>query len=286
MTNSATSPSGQISSQQSRAARFSLAEPPELFGCGAFGEDDPLMEWHQPRTRWHALLFVNPGQFMLNGSVTTFRKGGFFIVPPGSRCRVENTGPPQFVHTFGSFAPVDSGQDVYAIPLFTQFTPEECDVWDHCLRLALQRLPHSRGRNPAVYWNLLLRIAQPLHAIHVNPHVEVATAFIERNLGHRFSIAEVAHEADVSHNQLIRYFRQELGMTPIQYVRERRAEIARTMLTTTSKSVKQIALQVGVPDLHQFNRLIRDCLGMSPRQVRSERWDVDYYRTEAYREKV
>lgn len=194
-------------------------------------------------------------------------------------------GDPPYVHTYGSFYPVDSGDDVYGIPLFTQFTSEECDVWDHCLRLALQRLPFSKHRTPAVYWNLLLRVAQPLHTFRSNPHVEVATAYIEQNLGHRISISDVAREADISHNQLIRHFRNELGITPIQYVRERRAEIARTLLTTTSKSIKQIALQVGVPDLHQFNRLIRDCLGMSPRQVRSERWDVDYFRTQAYREK-
>lgn len=273
--------SNQISSRPSRSERFSLSSPPELHGCGSFGDDNPVMEWHQPRARWQALLFLNPGRFILNGSLISFRRGGFFIVPPGARCRVEYLGQPPFIHTYGSFTPEESAEEVYAIPLFTQFSSEECDVWDHCQRLALQRLPFTKERSPAVYWSLLLRVAQPLHTHRSNPHLEVAAAFIEKNIGQRFTISDLARHADISHNQLIRYFRQELGMTPIQYVRERRAEIARTLLTTTSKSVKHIANEVGVPDLHQFNRLIRDCLGMSPRQVRSERWDVDYFRAES-----
>lgn len=247
---------------------------------GAFEDEQRIMEWYQAKGKFHVLLFLYDGIFSLNGLLTPFRHGALFVVPPGSRCRVEASGKGPFTHGFFSFYPPDSGKDVFLIPIFTQFDRHECDTWEGVLRHALKILPQSRMCTFSVSWNLLWRIAQPLSVIDANPLIEVSMRYVEERLREKISIRDMAAAADVSHNHLIRHFRLDLGVTPIQYVRQRRAEVARAMLTNTARPIKAIAHDVGVPNLHAFNRLIRECLGMSPRQVRRARMELDYYRSE------
>jgi transcriptional regulator GlxA family with amidase domain len=53
-------------------------------------------------------------------------------------------------------------------------------------------------------------------------------------------------------------------------VRRRRAERASDLLAHTAMPIARIAQQVGVPDLHAFNRLLRLVTGRSPRRIRQE----------------
>ncbi len=261
-----------------RYHRISLAEPPEIGSFGAFGDENPVMEWNQARDKFHLLLFQHDGVFSLNGTLTPFRHGALFVVPPGARCRVEGFGTSEYIHCFISMYAHDSGKDVFLVPFFTQFTRAEADVWEYTLRAALRRMVVSQTSKYAVTWNLLWRVAQPMSAVDANPFIELSMKWVEEHIQEKISIAELARAMDISHNQLIRHFRQELGITPIQYVRQRRAEVARELLTHSTKPIKTIAHLVGVPDLHAFNRLIRECLGMSPRQVRRARKELDYFR--------
>jgi AraC family transcriptional regulator len=224
------------------------------------------------------MLFLHDGLLSLNGRLFTFRRGGVFVIPPGARCRVQAVGEPEFVHCYFSFHPKDSGRDVYLVPIFTQFDDAECTVWERQFREYLNRMSQTRTAMNVLTWSLLWRIAQPLTVIDANPVLDIALKWIEDHIAEKFSIGEVAESVDISHNQLIRHFRDELGIPPVEYVRQRRAELARGMLTRTAKPIKQIAHDVGVPNLQAFNRLIRECLGMAPRQVRRARMELDYFR--------
>lgn len=265
-------------SLQSRYHRMSLAEPPEIATMGAFSDANPVMEWYQARDKYHIMLFQHDGMFSLNGTLTPFSDGAMFVVPPGARCRVEGVGRAEYVHCFISMYAHDSGVDLFLVPFCTQFSKPEADVWEYTIRAALRRLAVSQTSKYAVTWNLLWRIAQPMSAVDANPFIDLSLKWIEQHIHEKISIKDLAAAMEISHNQLIRHFRQELGVTPVHYVRQRRAEIARDLLTNSTKPIKAIAHQVGVPNLHTFNRLIRECLGMSPRQVRRARKELDYFR--------
>lgn len=60
------------------------------------------------------------------------------------------------------------------------------------------------------------------------------------------------------------------GQTVIGYVRARRAQRARHLLRRSTLPIKTIAAQVGVPNLGQFNHLMRAQCGQSPRAIRAE----------------
>jgi transcriptional regulator GlxA family with amidase domain len=55
----------------------------------------------------------------------------------------------------------------------------------------------------------------------------------------------------------------------VGYIRRLRTERARHLLVNSTLPVKAVAVQVGLPDLQQFNKVIRRELGRSPREVRA-----------------
>ncbi|HEY0866106.1 MAG TPA: helix-turn-helix domain-containing protein, partial [Fimbriimonas sp.] len=65
---------------------------------------------------------------------------------------------------------------------------------------------------------------------------------------------------------------------PLQYIRDRKAQLAHQLITGTTHPIKQVAVACGFQDLHSFNRFVRDRLGVSPRAVRGGREEIDIFR--------
>ncbi len=97
---------------------------------------------------------------------------------------------------------------------------------------------------------------------------------IEQRLGEPLRVPELAAEVGLSHNHLTRLFNQALGMTVIAYIQERRVQRAHHLLIHTTRPVKAIALEVGMPDLQALNKMMRRLTGNSPRQIRFQGFDI------------
>jgi AraC-like DNA-binding protein len=63
-------------------------------------------------------------------------------------------------------------------------------------------------------------------------------------------------------------FRKELGVTPIAYLHRYRVNQAKQLLIDTSKSITEIALEVGFSDSSYFGRIFRRETGVSPQGFR------------------
>ena len=110
---------------------------------------------------------------------------------------------------------------------------------------------------------LPVRGTEPIH-----PMVSKAVRIIETHLGEPLSIATLAGELQLSHNHLTRLFKRHLGKAPNGYLGERRMERAARLLCHSNMPIKQIAAQVGIPDLQAFNKAFRAKNGVSPREYR------------------
>ncbi|MFN2243397.1 MAG: helix-turn-helix transcriptional regulator, partial [Anaerolineae bacterium] len=65
-------------------------------------------------------------------------------------------------------------------------------------------------------------------------------------------------------------FRKELGVTPIAYLNRYRVHQAKQLLSDTSKSITEIALEVGFSDSGYFSRVFRREVGLSPEAYRQD----------------
>ena len=98
--------------------------------------------------------------------------------------------------------------------------------------------------------------------------VRRAMAYLHEHYADDISRQDLAHHVGLDDDYLTSCFRKELGMTPIAYLNRYRVNQAKRLLTCTSKSITEIALEVGFSDSGYFSRVFRREVGMSPEPFR------------------
>ncbi|MBS1724414.1 MAG: helix-turn-helix transcriptional regulator [Armatimonadetes bacterium] len=258
--------------------RASLAKPPTIVGYAAFRDKNDVLEWHQPVDRWQLLIVAHSGVVSFNGRVVPYGPRAALVLPPRARVRLDRSGFPGYEHIFSWFTLEEGAEDVVALPVVADITPV-FDSWETHWSRAFDRVQFTRRAVQAWVWDSLWYVAAGVERIRTNLYVEEAERIVQERLGDKIGILELANELEISHSQLVRLFRAEHGMTIQEYIRVQRAVAAVRLLTTTTKPIKAIAAQVGVPDLQQFSRLVRNATGASPRHLRTERKTFEAHTT-------
>ena len=83
-------------------------------------------------------------------------------------------------------------------------------------------------------------------------------------------VFHLAAAVGVSKDYLSHIFHQELGFSPWEYLNRYRIERAKTLLRETTRSITEIAIQVGFDDLSYFSRVFTKHAGCSPRTYREQ----------------
>ena len=81
---------------------------------------------------------------------------------------------------------------------------------------------------------------------------------------------EVAEEMNISSSRLRHLFKNETGLSPLQYLKAERIKHACVLLKTTYLSVKEIMSKVGIRDKSNFARNFKEVCGLSPVQYRRQ----------------
>jgi AraC family transcriptional regulator, regulatory protein of adaptative response / DNA-3-methyladenine glycosylase II len=79
----------------------------------------------------------------------------------------------------------------------------------------------------------------------------------------------------VSPRHLRRIFNEQLGVTPDQLARSRRAHFARRLLDDTDLTVADVAFASGFASIRQFNRQMREVFSAAPGELRGRRRRAD-----------
>lgn len=105
--------------------------------------------------------------------------------------------------------------------------------------------------------------AGPL-AAPLDPLVARAQLWIRERFTRQFRIADLARDLGVSHQSLIRRFRDAGSASPREFVQRTRIDAAAAMLAETSRSVTEIAQLVGYADVPSFRQVFAGLTGMTP----------------------
>lgn len=146
------------------------------------------------------------------------------------------------------------------------------DALDHAANEFVQRcfdIPDPYGRVQYTARWLSSRIAR---SRAVDPRVMWSARRIERSHG-RASILEIQEESGLSKKQLIRRFREQMGVTPKLYARIIRLRHALTLLHEGSCPPGDVAAAAGYYDQPHMNLDFRELAGLTPRNfVRATRF--------------
>lgn len=83
------------------------------------------------------------------------------------------------------------------------------------------------------------------------------------------SLNEIAAIMDVTPNYFSAMFSQEMQMTFVEYVTDKRMEKAKQLLLETEMRASEIALAVGYKNPHYFSFVFKKTQGCTPREYRA-----------------
>jgi len=121
---------------------------------------------------------------------------------------------------------------------------------------------------------LLIRIIQTqtartmddgLFADQKNPITHVVE-FIRLNLRENISMKNLSEKAGMSTTSFYRFFRRELGMSPIEFVLNEKIKCAKKLLKNPTIQINEVCYLSGFEDSNYFIRLFKKYEGITPKQ--------------------
>jgi AraC family transcriptional regulator len=97
--------------------------------------------------------------------------------------------------------------------------------------------------------------------------------FIGAKISSDITISDLAAVVGLSQFHFIRAFKDQVGLSPYQYVLSERIRRARGLLSDRDLSIADVALAVGFHDAAQLNRVFRKFVGVTPTVFRREKWE-------------
>ena len=114
---------------------------------------------------------------------------------------------------------------------------------------------------------LLSAILHEMRAVQ-GPAEDERLELVRRHLQSRLAltptIASLATIAGVSRFHLIRLFRKQYGVTPMEYLRRQRIDAAKVMIRSTRQPLRAIAPMVGFGDEFHLSKSFKAVVGVSP----------------------
>jgi AraC family transcriptional regulator of arabinose operon len=125
---------------------------------------------------------------------------------------------------------------------------------------------------------LLLRLMQ-LQSLHETESRVAALAtssrfahtlhYIKQHIAEKISVDELSAQAYMSKPNFYRAFKQEFGLSPIDYIIKERMRLAKRCLKNPALSITEICFKVGFGNLGYFTRTFRQLEGMTPTEYRT-----------------
>jgi AraC family transcriptional regulator len=241
--------------------RICLAEPPTIIGIGP-GLHHPGLPHVWRMAGWCLHLYGYEADLIMAGQALPIRPGFASVAPPRIELDYRFRGPSQHISVHFSAA---AGPARWAVGAMIDLQPRYAEI-ERALYAASSWQAADPLRARVRLWDILLGLARPAAGGH--PLVEAARGLIEQRLAQAIEVQALARELGCSHNHLTGLFRRELGSTVVGWIRRRRAQLAHHLLISTSLPLAAIAREVGIPDPHHFNKVIRRELGAAPRRLR------------------
>jgi AraC family transcriptional regulator len=94
-----------------------------------------------------------------------------------------------------------------------------------------------------------------------------AREFMNENFLTIEEVSEVSAFCNLSEFHFFRSFRQAFGITPYQYLLNKRLELGKELLTKGNLSVTQIAFECNFPDIFTFSKAFKRRFGVSPSRL-------------------
>lgn len=102
--------------------------------------------------------------------------------------------------------------------------------------------------------------------IDISSPITPAIDFIKKNIQGTINLKNLSDKACMSTTSFYRYFKRELGMSPIEYILNEKIKYAKKLLSNPNIQVNEVSYATGFEDCNYFIRLFKKYEGVTPKQ--------------------
>jgi AraC family transcriptional regulator len=103
-----------------------------------------------------------------------------------------------------------------------------------------------------------------------NHRLAFVVEYIRNNLTKALAIDELSNQACLSKSHFFRLFKNELGISPIQFIVQERIRLAKQILSNPAKSITDACYESGFNSVTHFSNAFRTVERISPRQYKQQ----------------
>lgn len=242
-------------------------------------------DWHSmPHTHNHTELFFivsGKGQFLIRDQIFPVSANNLVIINPNVMHTEDslNAQPLEYIvlGIDGFEVAADENSDGHFC-ILDQF--ESVDI-SSCLRNILREMEQKQTGYEDIcqaYMEILIirlmrNIAlsvqvHPLEHVSGNSQCAAVRHYIDLHFKEPLTLDQLSEEAHINKYYLSHIFKQEYGISPINYMISRRLEESKYLLAETDLSMSQIAQLMGFSSLSYFSQVFRNTQGVSPKEYR------------------
>ena len=235
----------------------------------------------------NTLGYVYKGKafFVINSTSFSAQPGTIFRITPGSRLDIK-TSAEDCLHCYsihyyysliqwdGAKSQAVTGEEGLPLPAYLHTTePEFYDLF---------RQAHSRWQAKKIDYEwqtkfLLFSILNKVQQVYQtnkeqihnqNDMIPKAIKYIQNHYTEPLNRDILANYVSLSPSYFSTLFKEQTGMSPMEYVTKLRLDKAKQLLLSTRLPITQIASGVGYANAFYFTRVFRKHTGLSPREFR------------------
>lgn len=102
-----------------------------------------------------------------------------------------------------------------------------------------------------------------------------AIDYVEKHMNEDLSVAGIASMVNMSESRFSHVFKDEMGISYLEYVNHLRMDRAFKLLKTTNLKVNEVAEQIGIYNANYFSAQFKKKTGFSPNEFRKKEWQDD-----------
>ena len=217
------------------------------------------------------------GYVECDGETYTVEKGDVYLLKPGSNHKYwadpKNPYTKMWINFHCDiFAKTIEAMGIDKIVKFPKIFCEE--LFEELLRIEEKSLFHNSIAFEVM--EILLKIATRLHkAVHwpnnnIPEQINNIKYYLDRSLYENITIEDICEKYLLSKTYVISNFKKYFGMTPHQYLIDRKIKLSTTLLSNKTKSLTEIANILSFYDLYHFSKTFKQIMKVSPSEYRAK----------------
>jgi AraC-like DNA-binding protein len=120
---------------------------------------------------------------------------------------------------------------------------------------------------------LLIRLVQSQHLQQVcaeagessnHSRLHYVLHHIHEHLTEKIPVDILSRKAYLSRNMFFKWFREQFGITPLEYINKERIKLAKQLLSDHKNTISNVSYQCGFSDVNYFVRLFKKAEGITP----------------------